>query len=408
MSTARTHSSDILVIGGGLAGLATAIAAAQEGFSCRVLDKGTCEAASDTRYDGRASAISESSVRLLKSLGAWEGMREAANPIEDILVVDGFSDAKVHYDHSTMGDTPFGYIIPNANIRGALLQRAQALPNIHIDFQADIQSYHHDAHGVRVECADGTTHHAALMLACDGRFSKTRDWMGIDHRTVMYGQTAIVCTIAHAKPHHHVAVERFMPRGPFAILPMTENRSCIVWTEPDAMAKHMISLDEEAFLEELVLRSGDYLGEITLVSERFSYPLSLVQAQRYVGERSALVGDAAHGIHPIAGQGINLGYRDVAALRDVLLEAKRTGSDIGCAAVLEHYQQWRSFDAASMAVVMDGLVRLFSNDHAPVRIARRMGLRVVEKLTPTKQFFMMHAMGLLGDLPEFLQDKHAA
>jgi 2-octaprenyl-6-methoxyphenol hydroxylase len=400
--------SDIIIIGAGLAGLATAIAAAQEGFSCHVLDRGSREEALSDIYDGRASAISESSVRLLKGLGAWDGMVTHANPIEDILVLDGFSDAKVHYDHHALGNVPFGYIIPNPTIRSALLKRAESLSNIQIKFNTHVSHYDADAHQVQVRTSKNEHYRAALLLACDGRFSATREWMGIQHRTKLYGQTAIVCTIAHEKPHQHVAVERFLPRGPFALLPMTQNRSCVVWTESDAMARHMLRLDEEAFIEELRLRSGDYLGEMTVQGERFAYPLSLVQAEHYIGERSALVGDAAHGIHPIAGQGINLGYRDVAALRDVLKQARLAGSDIGSAQVLEHYQRWRSFDAASMAVVMDGLVRLFSNDVAPIKLMRRMGLRVVDKLSPTKQFFMMHAMGLLGDLPEMLHAEHAA
>lgn len=401
--------TDILIIGGGLAGLATAISVAQLGLRCTVIDKGTRAQAEHIHYDGRASAISEASVRLLKGLHAWEYMAHEACAIEDILVVDGFSDAKVHFDHCNVGNVPFGYIIPNTTIRSALLKRADNLANVTLLFETDIKSYNKTSHDVGIVMGDDTTITARLMLACDGRFSTTREWMGIEQRTTLYGQTAIVCTIAHEKPHQNIAVERFMPRGPFAILPMTNNRSCIVWTEPDAMAKHMMALDDDdAFLEELVLRSGDYLGEIALVSDRYAYPLSLVSAKKYIEDRCALVGDAAHGIHPIAGQGINLGYRDVAALSDVLKQAIAVGSDIGSATVLEHYQQWRSFDATSMGMVMDGLVRLFSNDAAPVRHARRLGLKLVEQFAPSKQFFMMHSMGLLGDLPELLQEEHAA
>lgn len=414
-----THS-DILIIGSGLAGAATALALADLGLSIHVIDHEPIEKALNTDHDGRASAISEASVRLLKSLGAWDGMAADAEPIRDILVVDGFSSALVHFDHHKAklsknqkadNQTPFGYIIPNPSIRTALLRKAQAHANITLHHSARVAQYHRSDSSAGVTLDDGRVLTANLMVACDGRFSKTREWMGITHRTTMYGQTALVCTIEHDKPHQGVALERFLDRGPFAVLPMTGNRSCVVWTEPDAMYKHFMRLSDTELNECLMERAGNYLGAIRVVGTRHSYPLSLVQSDGYVAQRTVLVGDAAHGIHPIAGQGINLGYRDVAALRDVLRDALRTGADIGGELTLERYNRWRAFDAVSMGMVMDGLVRLFSNDFTPIRLARRLGLRIVDKLFPAKQFFMLHAMGLLGDLPEMLRAKdnsHAA
>lgn len=397
---------DILIVGGGLAGLATALALGDLGLGVRVFDQDSQAHALDDAYDGRASAISEASVRLLRALGAWEGMASAAEPIRDIVVADGFSSAFVHFDHGKLdqGNTPFGHIIPNTAIRSALMRRCLEHPHITLHHEARIARYDHFDHGCSLTLNSGELFSGRLLVACDGRFSKTREWMGITHRTTMYGQTAVVCTVRHELPHQGVALERFLSGGPFAALPMTDQRCCIVWTEADDMAKHLLKLDEPSFNESLNERAGAYLGKIWLEGERFSYPLSLVQSSGYVATRSVLVGDAAHGIHPIAGQGINLGYRDVAALRDVLRDALHTGADIGDAITLERYQRWRAFDATSMGMVMDGLVRLFSTNLPPVRHLRRLGLRAVEQLPPAKRFFMLHAMGLLGDLPEFLED----
>lgn len=400
---------DILIVGGGLAGLATALALGDLGLSVQVFDQDSKAHALDDAYDGRASAISEASVRLLRAIGAWEGMASAAEPIRDIVVADGFSSAFVHFDHGKLDqdNTPFGHIIPNTAIRSALMRRCLEHSRITLHHEARIARYDHFDHGCSLTLENSELFSGRLLVACDGRFSKTRAWMGIEHRTTMYGQTAVVCTVRHELPHQGVALERFLSGGPFAALPMTDQRCCIVWTEADDMAKHLLKLDEQSFNESLNERAGAYLGKIWLEGERFSYPLSLVQSSSYVATRSVLVGDAAHGIHPIAGQGINLGYRDVAALRDVLRDALHTGADIGDAITLERYQRWRAFDATSMGMVMDGLVRLFSTNLPPVRHLRRLGLRAVEQLPPAKRFFMLHAMGLLGDLPEFLKDKAA-
>ncbi len=415
----RMEHSDILIIGSGLAGAATALALADIGLSVIMIDKDPKDAAIKPEYDGRASAISEASIRLLKSIGVWGEVAHDAEAMRDIVVVDGFSSAYVHFDHHhvTLGTSqpnehhvPFGYMIPNASLRVALLKAAQHHINITLHHNCEIESYQRSEQAAGVTLKDGRVLTASLMVACDGRFSKTREWMGIKHRTTMYGQTAIVCTIQHSKPHHGVALERFLARGPFAVLPLPHQRSCIVWTEPDAMSKHFIRLSDRELNECLQERVGDYLGDVSIVGTCHSYPLSLVQSDCYVAARAVLVGDAAHGIHPIAGQGINLGFRDVAALRDVLKDALHVGADIGADLTLERYNRWRAFDAVSMGVIMDGLVRLFSNDFTPIRLVRRLGLRIVNQLFPAKQFFMLHAMGLIGDLPEFIArtDKHNA
>jgi 2-octaprenyl-6-methoxyphenol hydroxylase len=226
---------------------------------------------------------------------------------------------------------------------------------------------------------------------------------GIEITSWDYGQTAIVCTVAHEKPHHDTAQEHFLPAGPFAILPLTGNRSSIVWTEKAHLAGPILAQDDAGFMRELASRFGDYLGGLTLEGPRFSYPLSFQLAQSYTAQRLALIGDAAHGMHPVAGQGMNMGLRDVAALAELLVDAKRLGQDLGDGQILARYERWRRFDNLLMMGLTDSLVRLFSNDVAPVRLARDLGMAAVDRLPPLKRFFMRHAMGLVGELPRLLK-----
>ncbi|MCG8696363.1 MAG: FAD-dependent monooxygenase, partial [Minwuiales bacterium] len=260
-----------------------------------------------------------------------------------------------------------------------------------------------DAARSEVHLADGTVVSAPLCVGADGRNSPLRQSAGIKCAAWSYHQVGIVCTVHHELPHGGVAQERFLPAGPFAILPMTGNRSSLVWTERADLAPAMMALDEAAFTAEMASRFGDYLGALEVVGPRWSYPLALHLAERYTDRRLALVGDAAHGIHPIAGQGLNLGLRDVAALAEVIVDTARLGLDIGDAVPLERYQRWRRFDALLLAAVTDSLNRLFSNDIEPIRLARDLGLAAVNRMGPLKRVFMSHARGTVGQLPKLLQ-----
>ena len=244
---------------------------------------------------------------------------------------------------------------------------------------------------------------ASLLVAADGKFSRLREECGIKTLNTSYRQTAIVCTIRHRLPHEGLALERFLPAGPFAALPMQENRSALVWTEPDDRAPAMLALDDASFAHEIRARLGDYLGDFEVIGKRFSYPLTLTLATRYTDTRFALIGDAAHAIHPIAGQGVNVGFRDVAVLAELAEDAVRLGLDIGSPMLLEHYQRWRRFDSMTMGAMTDGINRLFSNDITAIRLARDAGLSAVNRMPALKRFFMQHAMGLAGDLPRMMR-----
>ena len=395
---------DSIIIGGGMVGMATAIALAEAGLHIAVVERTPPPQQLEDRFDGRVSAISLGSKRLLEQIGAWQHLSPHAQPIADIRVVDNFSNAFLHYDHREVGDDPFGWIVQNRHIRAGLFQRAEVLKaKLHLFTPAETVAVDEQPGHVAAHLKDGTVLHAPLLIAADGKHSQTRARVGIDTVQWNYPHQAIVCTIAHSAPHHGLALERFFPVGPFAVLPMQNNQSSLVWTEPQDVAEALLALNEDELTEEIQSRIGGYLGEIEVAGPRFTYPLTLVHAQHYTKPRVALIGDAAHGIHPIAGQGVNLGFRDVAALSEVLVEAHRLGMDLGSATTLAGYDKWRRFDAVTMTAVTDGLTRLFSNNHAPLAFARRAGLRIVSILPGTKQFFMKHAMGTVGDLPKLMR-----
>lgn len=400
--------AEALIVGGGLTGLALGCALGGAGMGVVVVDREAPAAQTDTAYDGRASAIAHASARVLQGIGVWPGLAHAAEPILDIRVADGHpargvSQLFLHYDHRDIGDEPFGYIIENRATRLALQARAAELPRLSVLAPAVLQDLTRDAYGVSATLADGRSVRARLAVAADGRNSRVRREAGIGAAAVSYGQTAIVCTVRTARSHAGVAVELFLPGGPFAMLPMTENRCNIVWSERADLAADYLALDDAAFLDELRRRFGDWLGPIELAGPRFAYPLGLLHADRYTGRRLALVGDAAHGIHPIAGQGLNLGLRDVAALAELMVDARRLGLDLAGPSVLERYARWRRFDTMLLAAVTDGLNRLFSNDIPPLRLARDLGLAAVDRLPPAKRFLMRHAMGIVGDLPRLVR-----
>jgi len=405
---------DVLIVGGGMVGLTFAVALGGAGLEVVVVDREDPATLLDAPYDGRASAIAYGSRRVLEGLGAWPGMAAAAEPIFDIRVSDGDAPLFLHYDHRAIGEEPLGHIIENRAVRRALFARQSEIPAIDLRAPASVADIEFSAGGVTATLVDGTRIRASLAVAADGRNSWLREQAGISVTRWSYKQTGIVCTMGHERPHRGVAHERFLPAGPFAVLPMTDMtdlpgdpdlgyRSSIVWTEREDLAPAMMALDEDGFSIELGRRFGPWYGEVGVLGGRWSYPLSLLHANRYVAPRLALVGDAAHAIHPIAGQGLNLGIRGIAALAEVVVEAARLGLDIGGADVLARYERWRRFDAMALVAVTDGLNRLFSNAIPPVRMIRDLGLAGVNLVAPAKRFFMRHAMGMVGDLPRLMK-----
>lgn len=395
--------ADVLIIGGGLVGGTLGCILAGQNISTVIVDR---EIASDQmalEYDGRASAIALGTQRVLDGAGLWDELKDDSAPIDDIRVSDGDSLMFLHYDHNDMDIRPFGYMVENRRLRVALAKRFKTLKQLNVIAPDKVAALDRDAGGVTARLESGVTIRAKLVIGADGRTSQTRETAGINLTHWSYKQSGIVCTVEHEKSHENIAHERFLPAGPFAILPLMGNRSCIVWTERTALAPAMMALNDMEFNAELARRFGDFLGETRPTGPRWCYPLSLQFAERVTDRRLVLVGDAAHAMHPIAGQGLNMGLRDVAAMAEVLSDAHRLGLDIGSAVVLERYERWRGFDNTLMLAMTDVLNRLFSNDIAPVRLARDVGLAVVNRIPPLKRFFMRHAMGLVGDLPRLMR-----
>lgn len=400
--------TDVVFAGGGMVGLSLAIALARAGIQVVVVDRETPESVQSLAYDGRASAIALGSKRVLEGAGIWSEMADHASPIWDIRVADGHplrgvSPLFLHYDHADVGEDPFGWIIENRVTRQALHKVAARTDGLILLAPASVARIDRDADQALAVLDDGREISAALAIAADGKFSKRREEAGIGVSGWNYDQVSMVATVRHERDHDGVAVELFLPGGPFAMLPMTERRCNIVWSEQKDRAERFMAMNDADFLKELTLRFGDWLGDIELSGPRFAYPLSLQQAERYTDRRFALIGDAAHSIHPIAGQGLNMGLRDVAGFAEVLVDAARLGLDIGAPSVLRDYERRRRFDNVLLAAVTDGLLRLFSNDVPPVRAVRDLGLATVNRLPPVKHFLMRHAMGVVGDLPRLVR-----
>jgi len=395
--------ADVLIAGGGLVGGTLACALAAGGLSVVVVDAQDPVEGLDAAFDGRASAIALSSQRVLDGLGLWQAMEPQTAAIKEIRVSDGDSLFFLHYDRRDVGAEAFGYMVENRSIRKALTNRLNNFDELTLLAPAQINVLERRPGDVRATLTDGRKVKARLIVGAEGRRSPTREQAGIKITQWPYKQTGIVCTVAHELPHDNVAHERFLPAGPFAILPLAGNRSSIVWTERDEKVPGLMALDDVAFLVELKSRFGDFLGKLEVTGPRWAYPLSLQYAERAVDHRLVLAGDASHGMHPIAGQGLNMGLRDVAVLAEVLTDAHRLGLDPGDGVVLASYERWRRFDNTLMLSMTDVLNRLFSNDIAPIRLARDLGLAVVNKIPPLKKVFMHHAMGLAGELPRLMR-----
>ena len=390
---------DVAVVGGGLAGLTLALACAGAGLEVVVIDRLKRSAMLGAKFDGRTTALAHGAKQAMAAIGVWDELAPEAEPILAIRVADGRSPFFLHWDQRAASDDPMGFILENRTLRRVLDTRARRQKNLRHIAPAEVARVADAGAHARVELADGRVIKAGLVAACDGKHSSLREAAGIPCLRWDYKQTAIVACVAHEKPHHGVAVEHFRPAGPFAILPMRGNRSSIVWTERNATAAQLLKLPPARFRAELARRFGDFLGAVELAGDVWSYPLSFLHARRYTAPRLALVADAAHVIHPIAGQGLNLGLRDVAALAELAVEARRLGLDVGSPDLLRRYAAWRRFDGVMLAAVTDGLNRLFSNERKTVAAARDLGLGAVNALPRLKQFFMRQAMGAAGDLP---------
>ena len=401
------HDSDILIVGGGLNGPALALALAQSGLTVTVIDSLSETVRKNAAFDGRAYALALSSVRLLRAIGIWNRVADQSQPMLDIKVCDGRagegpSPFFMHFDHAEIEEGPMGYMLEDRHLRSAFLEAMKDTPGI-TQIRDTVTAQEVDAQGARVTLASGKTLAARLLIGSDGRASGTAQRAGIQRTGWGYGQTALVAAIEHDLPHHGVAHQFFMPPGPLAILPLPGNVSSIVWSETDATAARFAALSDKDFMQVLRPRFGDFLGQIKLKGKRFTYPLNLTLANSFVADRLALIGDAAHGMHPIAGQGLNAGLRDVAALAQVLDEARQRGEDIGAPDVLARYQQWRRFDTATLALVTDMTNKLFSNDNPLLRLGRDLGMGAINAIPKLRRGFIREAAGLTGDLPDLMK-----
>jgi 2-octaprenyl-6-methoxyphenol hydroxylase len=404
----NVHKTEILIVGSGMVGSSLAIALSGAGFKVVLVDQVKPAVQLGSEFDGRASAIAATPQKMLCQIGIWQHLKKNFMPIKDIRVADGGSRLFLHYKHEDVLYEALGFMVENRHFRHACIAKIIKDKNILFLAPSTIDKISCGVGGVSAILTDGTKIDANLVVGADGRGSQVRKIAKISCTRRSYNQTAIVLTVDHTLSHNNVAHEHFLPAGPFAILPLrgargAKNRSSIVWTENSERAKVIMNLSQANFTNEFNHRFGEHLGDTTFVGPRWSYPLSYQYVETRVSQRLALVGDAAYGIHPIAGQGLNLGLRDVAALAEVLTDARRLGLDIGNTTILEKYQSWRGFDSAVMLATTDVLNRLFSNDISPIKEFRDFGLAAINKLSPVKNFFMLHAMGSSGNLPRLLK-----
>jgi 2-octaprenyl-6-methoxyphenol hydroxylase len=396
---------DVLIAGAGFAGLALAIALRQglgPSFSVAVADPMLAREASDAR----ASAIAAAARRLFETIGVWADVAADAEPILDMVVTDSRLNDAVRPVFLTFGGEvapgePFAHMVENSPLIAALVAKAKAEGVLLL--ATAVTNITHEEPLLHVRLADNDTVDARLVVAADGARSRIRELAGIQSFGWWYGQSAIVTTVAHEREHHGRAEEHFLPAGPFAMLPLRHHRSSIVWTEGAAEAKRIVALDDAAFHAELEQRFGLKLGDIAIAGPRRAYPLGFFVARSFIADRIALIGDAAHMIHPIAGQGLNMGLRDVAALAEAIVDAARLGLDPAGPEVLERYQRWRRFDTMAMGVATDGLNLLFSNHSDALRLVRDVGLGLVDRLPALKRVFIREAAGLVGEVPKLLR-----
>jgi len=420
---------DITIVGGGLTGTLAALALASRDFKVALIESGDLETMITAKFDGRPTAIAYASMRMIRKLGLWDKIHTISEPIRDILVSDGHRQTRfrrggaastiMHFDSAHLENekyseneeaTPLGWIVENSGFRSALLKDVKAHKNITIFTKTLCTDAEFTNEHATLTLSNAHTLQSILVLGADGKNSPLRERAKIKTNRWTYPQTGIVATISHEHPHDGFAQEFFLPGGPFAVLPMTDlhegvkniHRSSLVWTEKKALAKEITKLENDQFTSELNQRIGPYLGDVQLSGPRWSYPLSFHLSHEFVAPRLALIGDAARTIHPIAGQGFNLGIKDIAALVDVLEDAKAVGLDIGHMTVLQNYQQWRRFDSTLLGLSTDILNRAFSNNAAPVRFIRDLGLGIINAAAPMRKMFMRQAGADVGKLPSLL------
>jgi 2-octaprenyl-6-methoxyphenol hydroxylase len=411
----QTTDFDIILVGGGMTGATLALALAQAGFRLAVIDEAPLETRLALVFDGRASAIAFANFRQWRALGVGEALAAQAQVMTDILITDGPNPGAartaplpvfLHFDADEIADRtdgdPLGWMVENRHIR-AVLNAALAETDATLISPATLADVTPAKTFTTITLGDSRRLTARLVIGADGKASRVRKVAGIGVRGWAYPQAGVVATLQLDTPHNGVAHQYFLPGGPLAILPLTENRASLVWSEDKGRAEALAAAAPEAFEAHLARRFGDMLGRPRLIGPRYAYPLRLQIAESLVGARTALVGDAGHVIHPIAGQGLNLGLKDTAALAQVLIEAARLGEDFGSDLVLERYANWRRFDGASLALTTDLLMRVFSSDAPPLRVARDLGLAVVNRLPAFRRVFMQEAGGAMGDLPKLLK-----
>ena len=397
--------ADVIIFGGGLVGLTLASALDSSGLTAIVVDPADPAPRGEASFDGRTSAVSSSSMRMLRTIGVADHLIAPGCPIRRIAVADGLKPGSLHFDADD--DEPLGLMHENRHLRAALQARAEAGKNLWLLWKSRVTSVDRGANGVVIGLEDGRRLSAPLLIAADGRNSRTRDAAGINIARWKYDHQAIVSVLRHQRPHDHVAYEIFFPGGPFALLPMADDgaghRSAIVWSVPNDDAAGWLSLSDADFAAEAEAAMGGFLGRIEMLAPRSSFPLGFHHAAQITGQRLALVGDAAHAIHPIAGQGLNLGFRDVAAIAEVLVEGARLGLDLGDQQLLTRYQRWRSLDALSVAFATDSLTRIYGIPGATASAVRRFGMSVVGRISPLRNRLMSEARGTSGELPLLLR-----
>ncbi len=397
--------ADVIILGGGLVGLALASALDAGGISAIVVDPADPAPRASASFDGRTSAVSSSSMRMLEAIDVSAHLTEPGCPILTIAVADGLDPGGLHFDADE--DGPLGYMHENRSLRAALQTRAEAGANCWLLWKSPVAKVERGDHGVVVSLEDGRKLSAPLLIAADGRNSPMREAAGIRVARWRYRHQAIVSILRHQRPHDHVAYEIFYPGGPFALLPMTDDagghRSAIVWSVPQDDAAGWLSLSDDDFAAEAKAAMGGFLGPIAMLAPRSSYPLGFHHAAQITSQRLALVGDAAHAVHPIAGQGLNLGFRDAAALAQVLVEGARLGLDLGDRQLLDRYQRWRSLDTLSVAFATDSLTRIYGVPGRTASAVRRFGMGVIERISPLKNQLKSEARGTSGELPLLLR-----
>lgn len=399
------HDFDIAIVGAGAVGTTLACALRDSGLRIALLDARRPEAFSvEAELDLRVFALSRASIRILDALGAWPTIRNLrASPYREMQVWDAGGDGSIHFDCADVGEPWLGYIVENRLIQHALLKQIEAAKTVQLLAPVMLTTVQPETAGVSFTLDSGQRYRTRLLVAADGAASATRKLLGIETRGWRYGQQAIVVHLDVERAHRETAWQRFLPSGPLALLPLADGRVSLVWSADDAYAEQLRAMDDNEFHAAIGAASEEVLGKVTGSTQRAGFPLQLMHAERCVGTRCALIGDAAHAVHPLAGQGVNLGLLDAAALSDVILAAHTRNRDIGDAGVLRRYERARKAENLTMIYALDGFKRLFSNDDAALAMLRNCGMRAVDGFTPLKSVFMRRAMGLSGELPSLAQ-----